>query len=262
MSHGCCSSDFGMGLDSCGINNFTGCSTRSAVLTTCVQGVKEQSLKDKNKNTKKKVTRLDELNTFYDKLNATLQKVSAQSTENKKLLEKFKQVLGKGYLTIIFDCKKPSYYGLNNKMVQIQSNDLIKLLKSSDNCSEQSDNLWHFHGNKNLISTYDNKAKNLSSSVLPMERMMTFFHDLGLCDNFMKLMKHPSYFNKAYKKPPQCLAKEDVSKKGKDNDELPARPEAPKFGFHPQFQHFQQQQFNPWARFAQFQQFQCRPGGG
>ena len=80
----------------------------------------------------------------------------------------------------------------------------------------------------------------------------------------MKLMKHPAYFNNDYKKPSECSSSEQVKLKQSNND-LPERLEAPKFGFHPQmqhFQHFQQQQFNPWARFGQFQQFGCRPGGG
>lgn len=229
--------------------------------------LEELRLKRELKRTKLDKRKL-EIISFNKQFNESLQNMNTEKTKeiNSKIFNRIKNIIGKGDLLILFDCNSPSYYDFENKLVKIKSKKMIKQLKSSDNCSEESDNLWHFHGNKSMISTFDFKTKNLSSSVLPFNQFMSFFKDLNLCDDFMKLMKHPAYFDDEYKKPTECL-NDDLKERKNSKNDLPIRPVAPKFGFHPQMQHFQhqqfqQQQFNPWARFAQFQQFGCRPGGG
>lgn len=207
---------------------------------------------------KKPKNRAKELMKFQKKFNESMHKLKNEPGKemSKKIFNKLKYILGKGELFIIFDCKNPSYYDTDGKIVHIKSKGILKNLKSTDNCSAKSENLWHFHGNMSFISTYDHKAKNLSSSVLPFDQFIGLFNDLELCEDFMKLMRHPSFYNKAYKKPSQCISSSG-KKSVKNKKKLPNRPDAPKFGFHPH--HFQQfQQFNPWARFAQFG---CRGGG-
>lgn len=203
--------------------------------------------------------RVVEVLNFQKKFNNSMQKLNNKPGKelSKKIHAKLKYILGKGELFIIFDCKNPSYYDPDGKLIHIKSKKVLKSLKKTDNCSAQSENLWHFHGNVSFVSTYDHKAKNLSSSVLPFDQFMGLFNDLELCEDFMKLLRHPHFYNKAYQKPSQCISSSPKNSFKNKNKKLPNRPEAPKFGFHNQ--HFQQfNHFNPWARFAQFG---CSGGG-
>ncbi|RNA27233.1 hypothetical protein BpHYR1_021675 [Brachionus plicatilis] len=209
---------------------------------------------------KKPKNRAKEILKFQKKFNDSLQKLKNESGKeiSKKIHTKLKHILGKGELFIIFDCKNPSYYGPDTKLVRITNKQILKSLRKTDSCSAKSENLWHFHGNMSFISTFDHKAKNLSSSVLPFDQFIGLFNDLDLCEEFMKLMRHPSFYNKVYKKPSQCVKSSSPKKSANKKNKLPNRPDAPKFGFHQQ--HFQQfNHFNPWARFAQFN---CGGGGG
>lgn len=188
---------------------------------------------------------------FNDSLWKHMKTDGAPEPKIKEVYNKITNLIGNGNYLIVFDCKQPSYIDSELKTVPIKTPKLLSELKKQDNCSTKSDNLWHYHGDKNFLTTFNLKTKNFTSNLLPFDGLIDFFSKLEMCDEFMKHMKHPAYFKKNFKKPAECS--------------MPAKPSMPKFGFGQQQQQWQQwQQWHQWQQAMRFQQMgmACpRPGG-
>lgn len=154
------------------------------------------------------LSRTYEVNEFYQKLNKSMMnsfKIQNLSDETiEKLLDKFRHLVGDGKYAIIFDCKNPSYLNLESKRIELKSSKILKDLRKNDNCTKNDEKLWHYNGIKSYISTYDFETKSLSTILLPFGPILQFFYRLDVCHDFMKLMKHPGYYLKNYKKPVEC----------------------------------------------------------
>lgn len=191
--------------------------------------------------------------------------------------DEIRSLLGDGVHLVVFDCLLPSYMDLRRK-THIKSSDILDELSSNQraNCSRDDDNIWHVSaGPPNSFLTYNYKSRTLSiSPPLPMSDLVDYFRRLGICNEFMRFVRHPGYFVRHYRKPAVCAAtKRRVDAMlNNDNDEAarhgfelkvpPKQKETKFFNQHRQPQRFRYPQGfrnrNPQFRPFQFQ----RPMGG
>jgi hypothetical protein len=170
---------------------------------------KQMKLKNKNdksfERTDEFKSRQKEFEEFYKKLDASLQKYKLVEPDINvnEISKKIKAHLGNGFYLIVFNCDKPSHFDLNNYVVELDSN-LANEIKRTDKCESKSGYNW-FYGDSNSLTTYDYKTKSISSQVLPFGTLFTIFNKLSLCDEFLKIMKHPSSrYQTYYVKPSEC----------------------------------------------------------
>ena len=177
-----------------------------------IRSLNHKKLKLKNQNDKsiqkndEFKSRQKEFDEFYRKLDESLQKYKSIEPDInvKDISKKIKAHLGNGFYVIVFNCDKPSHFDLSNYVVELDPN-IAKDLKKSDKCDSKSGYNWYY-GDSNSLTTYDFKSKSLSSQVLPFGTLFTIFNKLSLCDEFLKVMKHPSSRYQTYfVKPNECV---------------------------------------------------------
>lgn len=123
------------------------------------------------------------------------------------------ETFGDGYSYMLFDCDNPSYYypkdEKNVALFKIESKEYKLLFNKMGYCNK-NDKIWRSGkkpaGNKDSeFLTFDAKGKGLGFS--PSVNLLKILKLKALCDDYMKYMFHPSYFNKKFKKPIQCTSK-------------------------------------------------------
>jgi hypothetical protein len=157
------------------------------------------------KNNQEYKIRRTELKEFYKKLNASIirHKLVEIELNPAQVIKKIASHLGNGFYLVVFDCNRPSYIDLTDHRVDFTSQQSLKDLKASDKC-DRNKNLWYFE-NPFSLTTWDLRSKKISGRLLPFETLFIIFNKLNMCDDFLKLMRHPAYFYKTtYKRPEQC----------------------------------------------------------
>lgn len=166
----------------------------------------------KNENSMSK-RRQKELDNFFRKLNESLVRISKEENiqDTDEIYSKIKTHSGNGFYVIIFDCTNPSFISHGSKVDRLPK-EIANQLKKEDSCNK-TDNIWRFNGEKSFLSTYDYNNNSLTDKVLPFETLFEIYNRLDLCDRFMAIMRHPSYYVDSYKKPLECRK---ISEKVKD----------------------------------------------
>ena len=165
------------------------------ITTTKKLSTKKISAKNKTSDSFYSARKL-KLSKFYTKLNDTIYKYKSveKDINTSEIFQTIKKYMGNGFYFIVFDCSRPSYFDLNNKKVELKSN-ILADLKKTDKCGENSNNLWYFD-DVPLLTTFDYKNKEISSHVLPFAELFSIFRKLSICDDFLKIMKHPAFIMK------------------------------------------------------------------
>lgn len=116
------------------------------------------------------------------------------------------RLIGRGNHLLVYDCQNPSIIIRNRKKRMFLS--LIVELASSSNCTNLGsigkNALWLRGGQSYKPVTYDLKTRKFSKPPLPMYDLITYFDQLGLCEEFLMFMGHPYYYIKNSIKPDQC----------------------------------------------------------
>jgi hypothetical protein len=154
--------------------------------------------------------RKTELNDFYRKLFHELVKLEdKQEKSNGKhkqaygLFYKIRNQTGNGLDLILFNCSHPMYLSPSLKVKYLGSN-LVKQLENADECFTSTDNLWRHQASQEYVSTFNYYNSSLGGTLLPFGALLEIFNYLNLCHDFVKLMRHPAYYFKTYRKPSQC----------------------------------------------------------
>lgn len=129
------------------------------------------------------------------------------STRNGFDRKQIKKLIGSGSHLVVFSCEKPGYLDMKRKTRFKDPKILLELNKTAICKSPEKRpdrGLWLEGGDENSLVTYDYQKITLSRPRLPMSRLIQYFIEIDLCDDFMKFMRHPSYFVKNFPKPAQC----------------------------------------------------------
>ena len=151
-----------------------------------------------------KILRKKETKLIYEKITRKSSNITIVLDKNK-----LENVIGDGFSFIVFNCTRPSYIYPSNTnefnnltVVQIKSYEFLSLFNYIAYC-DQIENVWHLKKSKYYL-TFDPKIMGLGYS--PNERLLNIFNDKGVCNDFMKYLMHPFYYNKIiFKQPIECL---------------------------------------------------------
>jgi hypothetical protein len=168
------------------------------VKTVDILAEQDKQIPDWIKNQRKKDTKL-----IYDKIIKKSPNITIVLDKNK-----LEHVIGDGFSFVVFNCIRPSYIypklsEFNNlTVVHISSSEFLALFNYLAYCN-QSENVWRLKKN-NYYLTFDAKIMGLGYS--PSKTLLNIFNDKGVCDDFMKYLMHPFYYNKMhFKQPSECL---------------------------------------------------------
>jgi hypothetical protein len=131
----------------------------------------------------------------------------ATSTRNGFDRKQIKKLIGSGSHLVVFSCEKPGYLDMRRKTRFKDPKILLELNKTAICKSPEKRldrGLWLEGGDENSLVTYDYQKITLSRPRLPMNRLIQYFSEIDLCDDFMKFMRHPGYFVRNFPKPAQC----------------------------------------------------------
>lgn len=127
------------------------------------------------------------------------------STRNGFDRKQIKKLIGSGSHLVVFSCEKPGYLDMRRTTRFKDPKILLELNKTAIcKAPEKRPGLWLEGGDENSLVTYDYQKITLSQPRLPMSRLIQYFIEIDLCDDFMKFMRHPGYFVNNFPKPAQC----------------------------------------------------------
>lgn len=142
-----------------------------------------------------------ELNALYDRIT---QKSSNFSIEKQPGLKE--HLFGNGYSFVLFNCSSPSYLG-HSHVQKVISKEMQIVIEKMGYCN-RTDRIWRrrVENQAPFYLTYDIKGNNLGYS--PSSELISILKIKGLCNEYMKFFRHPSYFVKAYQTfvPNECTS--------------------------------------------------------
>ena len=125
------------------------------------------------------------------------------------------KALGTGFYAVVFDCDKASYYGFDNKRHDLPGDALFEMIQMKDDCDmEDTGGLWlwqNFPPKPGHIVLFDVESQKLVVKLKPYLALLTIMNMWGICDEYLKFIRHPWHFEPSiYKKPPSCSKKHVV----------------------------------------------------
>ena len=117
---------------------------------------------------------------------------------------------GDGFTFIVFNCTQPQYLYPNkdNNVNSVLLNMAFQnLAKQNAYCKD--DGIWRVNDEgradfKDSYFTYDARSESLGT-VVPQSFYEVLINKT-MCDDYMRFLNHPAYFNQSFKKPVECRA--------------------------------------------------------